>query len=215
MTKGLEHYRESEMHLEASGWQRQQAGAGAAEDLACAMHEAAVAQVHATLALAAVTPGGGTSGGELAAQRDDNGALYREARQEVEQLRRELTVATARLDEVVAYAALIAEGMGEVPAVDVAWKLRRLIAATPGTVREARVAALRQARELLNSLDHDADDLIIVADWLVTGRVDTALAFARQRTQSYIEVDRERHGLSPDAATWTAPRVTEHGEEAD
>lgn len=47
---GPEHYREAEKRLEASDYQRQ----GDYDDaVACAMHEAAVAQVHATLALAA------------------------------------------------------------------------------------------------------------------------------------------------------------------
>lgn len=41
---GAEHYRVAEERLRASDWQRQH------DDLECAMHEAAVAQVHATLA---------------------------------------------------------------------------------------------------------------------------------------------------------------------
>jgi hypothetical protein len=50
---GPEHYREAEKRMEASDWQRQEA-----EDdtwLMTALHEAAIAQVHATLALAAAT----------------------------------------------------------------------------------------------------------------------------------------------------------------
>jgi len=46
---GPEHYREAESRLGASDWQRQQG------DLEDAMHEAAMAQVHATLAVAAAT----------------------------------------------------------------------------------------------------------------------------------------------------------------
>lgn len=52
---GPEHYREAEQRLRASDYQRQRAGSVGSDDLSDAMHEAAVAQVHATLALAAVT----------------------------------------------------------------------------------------------------------------------------------------------------------------
>lgn len=48
---GAEHYRAAEERLRASDWQRQEAAD--AGDLTCAIHEAAIAQVHATLALAA------------------------------------------------------------------------------------------------------------------------------------------------------------------
>ncbi len=48
---GPEHYLESERRMRASDWQRQNSSDDA--DLAAAMHEAAMAQVHATLALAA------------------------------------------------------------------------------------------------------------------------------------------------------------------
>ncbi|MGW6454989.1 hypothetical protein ACWF94_03540 [Streptomyces sp. NPDC055078] len=47
---GPEHYRAAEERLRASDWQRQQDGATPE-----AMHEAAMAQVHATLALVAAT----------------------------------------------------------------------------------------------------------------------------------------------------------------
>jgi len=50
---GPGHYRAAERRLHASDWQRQQSDDPA--DLASAMHEAAAAQVHATLALAAAT----------------------------------------------------------------------------------------------------------------------------------------------------------------
>lgn len=44
---GPEHYREAEERMRASDWQRQEG------DVEGSMHEAAMAQVHATLALAA------------------------------------------------------------------------------------------------------------------------------------------------------------------
>ncbi len=46
---GPEHYREAEQRMRASDWQRQEGF------LKTAMHEAVMAQVHATLALAAAT----------------------------------------------------------------------------------------------------------------------------------------------------------------
>lgn len=48
---GPEHYREAEKRIEASDWQR--CNTPEDEGLECAMQEAALAQVHATLALAA------------------------------------------------------------------------------------------------------------------------------------------------------------------
>lgn len=50
---GPDHFREAEKRLEASDWQRQENRGDSW--LLSAMHEAAVAQVHATLALAAAT----------------------------------------------------------------------------------------------------------------------------------------------------------------
>jgi hypothetical protein len=54
--RAVEHYREAEEHLRASEWQRQQAGENDDDAaMADAMHEAAMGQLHATLALAGAT----------------------------------------------------------------------------------------------------------------------------------------------------------------
>lgn len=65
-----------------------------------------------------------------------------------------------------------------------------------------RVEALRHAKDLLAYLDHGADDLIVVADWLVTGRADVALAMSEQRFRHYQETQ-NGDGLGPDAMRWT------------
>lgn len=65
-----------------------------------------------------------------------------------------------------------------------------------------RAGAIQQAHELLTYLDHDTDDLIIVADWLLTGSCDTALRFAAQRAANYREL--HNNGLvSLDEARWS------------
>lgn len=66
-----------------------------------------------------------------------------------------------------------------------------------------RAAAVREARDLLTYLDHGPEDLLIVADWLITGRCETALKFAEQRGRLYTEHQGERPSL--DAATWSPP----------
>ena len=60
---GPEHYREAEKRLEASDWQRQEYGDN--DQMLGAFHEAAMAGVHATLALAAATALGGASESRL------------------------------------------------------------------------------------------------------------------------------------------------------
>jgi hypothetical protein len=69
---------------------------------------------------------------------------------------------------------------------------------------EQRVGALKQARDALQYMDHTADDLIVVADWILTGTYEAALAFDEARARHY----RERYGpdlVSPDAMTWSPP----------
>lgn len=64
-----------------------------------------------------------------------------------------------------------------------------------------RGTAIKLAQEVLTFIETGVDDLIIVADWLLTGRADTALAFAEQRDRQY---NRSRGELSDDAASWSA-----------
>ena len=66
------------------------------------------------------------------------------------------------------------------------------------TPLDDRAAALHAAREVLTSLDHSPDDLVIVADWILTGCCDAALSLSEQRARNY----REFHtNISSDAAT--------------
>lgn len=63
-----------------------------------------------------------------------------------------------------------------------------------------RVEALKYARDILQYLEHGADELITVADWIVTGTCDAALAFSEARARHY----REHHGeaVDIDAMRW-------------
>lgn len=63
----------------------------------------------------------------------------------------------------------------------------------------SRVEALRHAKDLLAYLDHTSDDLIVVADWLVTGRADVALAMSEQRFRHYQQA---HGGDGPDEMRW-------------
>jgi len=64
---------------------------------------------------------------------------------------------------------------------------------------EVRIEAMRSTRDLFyGSEDISAEDLVIVADWLVTGTADLAMAFAAQRASQYARTD-----AGPDATTWT------------
>jgi hypothetical protein len=67
---------------------------------------------------------------------------------------------------------------------------------SPGT------GALKAARDVLAYLDHTPEDLIIVADWLITGRADIGLQFAEQRARHY---QQHASGGGPDAARWSPP----------
>lgn len=57
-----------------------------------------------------------------------------------------------------------------------------------------RVEALKHARDILQYLEHGADELIVVADWIVTGTCDAALAFNEATARHY----RERPGTDLD-----------------
>lgn len=50
---------------------------------------------------------------------------------------------------------------------------------------QERVQALGLVRDVLPEMAHDVESCIMIAEWLVTGRADLALAFARQRAESY------------------------------
>lgn len=69
---------------------------------------------------------------------------------------------------------------------------------TPTATALARAGAAKLAREALQHLDHDADDVLIVADWIITGRCDVAIAMAKVRAENCARHD----DLSPDAARW-------------
>ena len=55
----------------------------------------------------------------------------------------------------------------------------------PNPTTARRVAALTHARAVLDGLDVSPDDLIIVADWIDTGRADVALAMTAERYRQY------------------------------
>lgn len=69
------------------------------------------------------------------------------------------------------------------------------------TETTTRVQAFRQAAELFRDcyLEANPDDLIMVADWLLTGSADTAIRFSDQRARNFAPRPEE----SPDAARWT------------
>lgn len=71
----------------------------------------------------------------------------------------------------------------------------------PNAESAPRFRAFQQAAELFRDcyLEASPDDLIAVADWLLTGRADTAVAFSDQRARNYAH----RTDESPDAARWT------------
>jgi len=72
----------------------------------------------------------------------------------------------------------------------------------------ARMNALRCARHCLGTADDAAvDDLIAVADWLLTGQPTIATALAAQRARDYTAQHAAQ--LSPDAMSWLAPRPAE------
>lgn len=79
------------------------------------------------------------------------------------------------------------------------------------TTPEQRADAARLALDILRYLDDcSADDILIVADWLLTGRCDVAITMAEQRARSFATSD------GPDAARWLAPELLEAPEaEAD
>lgn len=47
------------------------------------------------------------------------------------------------------------------------------------------VEALLAARDVLSYLEHTPEDLIVIAEWLLTGKADIALAFSEQRARHY------------------------------
>lgn len=49
----------------------------------------------------------------------------------------------------------------------------------------ARVSAAKLAREILTGLDHDREDILIVADWLITGTADLAMRFTEHTSSLY------------------------------
>lgn len=64
-----------------------------------------------------------------------------------------------------------------------------------------RVSAFRLAGQLFRDcyLEANPDDLIAVADWLLTGTADPAIAFSDQRARNYGQRTEE----NADAARWT------------
>lgn len=74
-----------------------------------------------------------------------------------------------------------------------------------------RGAAFRCAAELFRDcyLEANADDLIAVADWLITGSADTAVRFGDQRARNYAQWGNE----SPDAARWTEGHDRDQGDQ--
>lgn len=69
----------------------------------------------------------------------------------------------------------------------------------PEDSTQARVAAARLARDVLSHLDHGVDDILALADWLLTGAPDVALAMSDQRASHYIAL---RGSDGPDAVRW-------------
>jgi hypothetical protein len=56
------------------------------------------------------------------------------------------------------------------------------------SIIDNRATALSRAQDLLPK-DADATDRIIVADWLMTGKIDAALQFAEQSAKLYPRED--------------------------
>lgn len=48
-----------------------------------------------------------------------------------------------------------------------------------------RATAAKLAREILTGLNHDREDILIVADWLLTGSADLAMRFTEHTSQLY------------------------------
>lgn len=71
----------------------------------------------------------------------------------------------------------------------------------------ARAHAITKAREALYGMEYDRDDVLAVADWLMTGTAGVALRMAELSHRAYreTEVARLRAGDLPstDAATWS------------
>lgn len=73
-----------------------------------------------------------------------------------------------------------------------------------------RHQSLMLAREALWGIEYSIDDLLMVADWLTTGRADLALAYGQQTAVNYGQRQEPRDcGMSPDAASWTAEQAGE------
>lgn len=70
---------------------------------------------------------------------------------------------------------------------------------------DQRADAARSARDILSyGNEYCADDIVVLADWLLTGRCDIAVRMADQRARAFsgsVEV-------SPDAARWTLPETS-------
>lgn len=66
---------------------------------------------------------------------------------------------------------------------------------------ERREQALSQTTELFREclLEPSVEDLLVVAEWLLTGSARLALEFSEQRAKFYGPAA----GVSPDAATWS------------
>ena len=61
----------------------------------------------------------------------------------------------------------------------------------------SRSNALRLAREVLAFLDTDTEDLLVVADWLLTGQANLALKLADVRARHWRGAQ-----VPPDSARW-------------
>lgn len=87
--------------------------------------------------------------------------------------------------------------------------------ADPGTelidpVLAERARAAYRARDVLFGVEWDVRDMLIVADWLLTGRADLALVFDAALAGNYPNVDDE-----PDASATAQRPVDVHGDVPD
>lgn len=71
-------------------------------------------------------------------------------------------------------------------------------------IRAQRADAARLAVDILSRLDDcDSEDVLTVADWLLTGRCDVALSLAAQEARDYGRRGYESGDVGPDAARWS------------
>ncbi len=58
---------------------------------------------------------------------------------------------------------------------------------------EAREAALKRAIELLRDgiIEYCVEDVLVVADWLLTGKADLVVALNKQHSENYLRLKQE------------------------